>query len=110
MFNIFSGIILILFAIATYKSGTFSPYWGEYDFKLGLLKYPLSFIMFGYGIWMIINYKTIKINDENNYTICPNCKESFTYSELKDGKCKYCDDVDTIDIEEYYKNNPDEKE
>ncbi len=44
------------------------------------------------------------------YSKCPKCKESFNYSELEKGKCKYCKDVDTIDIEEYYKKYPEELE
>jgi hypothetical protein len=24
---------------------------------------------------------------------------------LNDGKCKYCDDIDTVDIKEYYKKS-----
>lgn len=44
------------------------------------------------------------------YTICPNCKETFNYDDLKKGKCPYCKDVDTVDIEQYYKDNPEEKE
>ncbi len=108
MFNLFSGIISILFAIAICTSGTYSSYKGIY-IELGLLKYPLSFIIFSYGIWLIINYKKIKIDEEEQYSICPNCKESFTYKELHHGKCKYCKDIDTIDIEEYYKNNSDER-
>jgi hypothetical protein len=39
------------------------------------------------------------------YSICPNCEESFIYKELNDGKCKYCDDIDTVDIKEYYKKS-----
>jgi hypothetical protein len=100
MFNIFGGLILIAWSIATYVSGTFSPYW-NYDIDLGLFKYPLSIISFAYGIDLIINYKYIKSYEEK-YTICPKCKESFNYNDLKNGKCLYCENIDTIDIEEYY--------
>jgi len=113
VFNIFAGIFLILFAIATYTSGTFSPYWGVYDFELGLLKYPLSISIFTLGVYIMINYKNTRIRTDEDYgyyTICPNCKETFNYDELKNGKCKYCEDVDTVDIEQYYKDNPEEKD
>ncbi len=59
-------------------------------------------------------YFWIKNKKEQQYDIkyskCPKCKESFNYSELEKGKCKYCKDVDTIDIEEYYKKYPEELE
>jgi hypothetical protein len=44
----------------------------------------------------------------SQYTKCPNCKEVFNYNELKDGKCKNCKDVDTVDLDEYFKQYPDE--
>lgn len=102
MFNLFGGIIFILFSIVIYSSGIISSYRASY-IELGLLKYPFSFFTFLYGVWLIANYKKIKLDEEEIYTICPNCKETFTYNELENGKCPYCEDVDTIDIEEYYK-------
>ena len=66
----------------------------------------LYLIIIGFGLIYFGYFQRKKIE----FSICPNCKESFNYNELKNGKCKYCEDVDTIDIEEYYKNNPDEKE
>jgi len=41
------------------------------------------------------------------YSKCPKCKETFSYSELDKGKCKYCKDTDTVDIDEYFEKNPD---
>ncbi|NQY21995.1 MAG: hypothetical protein HRT40_11950 [Campylobacteraceae bacterium] len=41
------------------------------------------------------------------FSKCPICKENFTYSELNNGKCKYCEEVDTIDMDEYYEKFPD---
>ena len=60
----------------------------------------------------IILFIYAKFFHKNNieYTICPTCKESFNYKDLKDGKCPYCEDVDTIEIEEYYKIHPEELE
>ena len=107
MFNIFKGIILILFSIATYTSGTFTPYY-LHNIEIGFLKYPLSFITFYFGIRFLIYHKTIIIDDEEKVSKCPNCKESFDYAELKNGKCKYCDETDTIEIDEYYKKYPEE--
>ena len=42
---------------------------------------------------------------EKKISICPKCKEAFNYNELEDGKCKYCKNVDTVDIKQYYKHN-----
>lgn len=58
----------------------------------------LSFFVYGF-------YKKEK---KERYTKCPKCKESFSYIELKDGKCKYCENVDSIEIDEYYKKYPEE--
>ncbi|QOG12852.1 hypothetical protein [Arcobacter sp. FWKO B] len=41
---------------------------------------------------------------------CPICKETFNHHELENGKCPYCKDVDTVDIEEYYKEYPKERD
>ncbi|WP_066151918.1 hypothetical protein [Aliarcobacter cryaerophilus] len=43
-------------------------------------------------------------------TKCPKYEEVFNYNELIDGKCKYCKEVDTIDIDEYFKKYPNELE
>lgn len=107
MFNLFWGIIFILFSLAIYSSEIITSYKASY-IELGLLKYPLSFITFFYGIWLIVHYKRIQLDEEEKHTICPNCKETFNYNELKDGKCKYCEDVDTIDTQKYYKEHPEE--
>jgi hypothetical protein len=53
---------------------------------------------------LIFFYLGLNSLDKKNYTICPKCKESFNYSDLENGKCLYCENIDTIDIEEYYKD------
>jgi hypothetical protein len=54
-------------------------------------------------LWL---YSSYKLKQKKEYfTICPKCKESFNYNDLKNGKCLYCENIDTIDIEEYYKEN-----
>lgn len=57
------------------------------------------------GVVFIIIAKDIKAK-QIKYTICPNCKQTYNYKDLKDGKCPTCKDVDTIDIEHYYTDNP----
>lgn len=60
---------------------------------------------------IIFLYLAFKIKEpKEKITKCPKCKEVFNYNELIDGKCKYCKDVDTIDIEEYFKQYPNELE
>ncbi len=55
----------------------------------------LSFIM---SFLLILFTKFIK---EVKYSKCPKCKETYTYSKLKDGMCPKCD-VKTIDMDKYY--------
>jgi len=92
----------------------------EYSFRGVVLQtenYP-SFKVVGVLIILIGLYILLKINTKNknmekthdSYTICPKCKETFNYTELENGKCKYCKDIDTVDIEQYYKDNSEEKE
>ena len=93
---VFLGVLL-LFGIDIYL--------GKAGKVVSTLSISIQFILFGF----IIMYLSKFIKTEH-YTKCPNCKESFNYSELEKGKCKYCKDVDTIDIEEYYKKYPKELE
>lgn len=87
----------------------------EYSFRGITLKtenYP-SFKVVGFLIIIICIYMLLKLKKSNNitkYTICPKCKETFNYDELKDGRCKYCEDIDTIDVEEYYKEQREKEE
>jgi len=76
----------------------------NYSFEYGLFILCIGFVFFYFG------YKTKNKKIQIEYTICPNCKETFNYIELKNGKCKYCKDVDTIDIQKYYKEHPEELE
>ena len=108
IYNIFIGTILIFLSYLFYSTGTFSPSWGGVSFELGILKIPISVFLFILGLYFLINLKKIKVDDEEKISKCPNCKESFNYAELKNGKCKYCDEKDTIEIDEYYKKYPEE--
>ena len=92
----------------------------EYNFRGVILKvvdYPII-KLFGVIIsisFLYIFFKLKKVEQKDfiktpQYTKCPNCKEVFNYNELKDGKCKNCKDVETVDLEEYFKKYPDELE
>lgn len=66
-------------------------------------------------IWLFSGFICIYIarrlkEKEEKISKCPKCKETFNYNELEDGKCKYCKDIDTIDIDEYYEKFPEELE
>ncbi len=65
----------------------------------------LSLIIFS-AFSMYIGYKSKE--KQEKYSKCPRCKESFNYNELENGKCKYCKDIETIELEEYYKKYPEE--
>ena len=67
----------------------------------------LFFLLSMYILYLKFFNKNKSKKKKINFSICPTCQESFKYEELENGKCKYCDDVDTVNIEEYYKNNSD---
>ena len=100
---IFSSIIAILMGILLLFG--IDIYLGKVGTIKASIEDALFFICF--GLFFLFISKFIK---EKKYTICPKCKESFNYHELKDGKCKYCEDVDTIDTQKYYKEHPEELE
>ena len=65
-----------------------------------------SLISFGL-IWVYSIFKNKKIVVKpKEHTICPNCKQTYNFKDLKDGKCPTCKDTNTIEIEQYYKDNP----
>lgn len=94
----FEGILIILFAILIYFTGVFTPYWG-YELELGILKFPIFLFLLYLGIKKFAIPK--KKNKIIEYSKCPNCKETYIYTSLKDGLCPKCD-IKTIDIEKYY--------
>ena len=59
----------------------------------------LSFMLIG----IILAYSEYKKKKKPQYSICPKCKETYLYKDLKDGKCPTCK-VDTVDIDKYYNN------
>ena len=66
----------------------------------------ISLVFFLLAVYVLYIKFTKKISIQHSK--CPTCKESFNYAELKNGKCKYCDEKDTIEIDEYYKKYPEE--
>jgi hypothetical protein len=95
------GILLIFLAIDISITGTFMPYWG-YDIELGIIKFPISILLLYFGVKQFLVKNRIKIIE---FSKCPKCKETYAYSELKNGMCPKCE-VETIDIEKYFKKFP----
>lgn len=60
------------------------------------------------GIILFIYTKYFYLEKKEKYTKCPKCKEVFNYNELKDGKCKNCKEIDTIDLDKYFEKYPNE--
>ena len=112
LFSIFFGSFLTALAamsfgeVSTKTSGVI-----KYNFEESMNIFIFS-ILIGITFYLFIKYVEPKKNKKKNekvlFSKCPTCKETFTYQDLKDGRCKYCEDVNTVDIEEYYKNNPEE--
>ncbi len=71
------------------------------------MEHTMSSIIIGI-ILFYIGYKSKE--KQEKYSKCPKCKEVFNYNELEKGKCKYCKDIETIELEEYYKKYPEELE
>jgi uncharacterized membrane protein len=107
-FSLFFAITMFLEAVYLFNTGMIGdPLYGM--FYIGIYRYPISLLFFLFGIYcLFVAYKIYQRDKyrpkikQAEYSICPNCKETFTYEELKNGKCKYCDDVDTVDIDGYY--------
>lgn len=79
------------------------------DFSSPYLRIFAGILFFSLGVFFLfLSFKTK--TKSLQYTKCPNCKEVFNYNELINGKCKNCKDVDTIDLDEYFKKYPEELE
>ena len=110
---IFIAIFTIIVGMDLLISGAFSVKGNTIDLSKNNLNIYLGLIFLGFSIvivYMSKNSNSITTNQPKTpqYTKCPNCKEVFNYNELKDGKCKNCKDVETVDLEEYFKKYPDE--
>ncbi len=72
------------------------------------IKWELGIVLIYLGIFLFYSEYKNKAIIKIQYSKCPRCKESFNYNELENGKCKYCKDIETIELEEYYKKYPEE--
>jgi hypothetical protein len=111
--NILGGLFLSFFIFFmgydTYSKNALNVYYGYYV-NLGILHIPLIIVFIVGAFYLLyLTYKEFLSNKNKikqiEFSICPKCKESFNYNDLKNGKCLYCENIDTLDIEEYYKEN-----
>lgn len=61
-------------------------------------------------IILLITYTIylIRLNSKiPEFTKCPKCKNSYNFTDIKNGKCPKCN-VEIIEVEKYYKQFPDE--
>lgn len=104
----FTVIVAIVFGEVPTKTNGIIKYSYNDSIKVLFISILISII----GYLFIKFFEPIKVlkNKIPQYTKCPNCKEVFNYNELINGKCKNCKDVDTIDLDEYFKKYPEELE
>lgn len=94
--NIILALSQIILGILIIYTGTafIAP---NTEADLGILKFPIGIFFIILGVSYYLYYRK-KIPE---YSKCPKCKESYEYSELKDGFCPKCN-IKTIDINKYY--------
>ncbi len=107
LMQIILSILIFFIAYKIFVVRVFSQRWMTVDVSSPYLYIPFGSLFLVVGILILIDALKIK-QKKIQYTKCPNCKEVFNYNELKDGKCKNCKDVETVDLEEYFKKYPDE--
>jgi len=99
---------MIFMSYDTFFNKKLNVYYGYY-IEVGNLLIPIVIMFFLAGMFFLYQtYKEFKnptIPTPQN-TICPNCKQTYNSQDLKDGKCPTCKDIDTVEIEKYYKDNP----
>lgn len=87
------GIINIIEGLIGFSTGSvFIRRWHE------ITLFEAFIWLFSGIIFILISLKFFK---RIEYSKCPKCKESFTYSELEEGVCPTCY-IKTIDMEKYY--------
>lgn len=69
-----------------------------------IIQIILIILLIAYTIYLI------RLNSKiPEFTKCPKCKNSYNYADTKNGKCPKCN-VETIEVEKYYRQFPDELE
>ncbi len=73
------------------------------------VNFSLQSIIYQFLLCIFLVFIYFRTNWEGSYKKCPKCKETFNYKDTVNGKCPNCKDVDTIELQEYYKKFPEEK-
>ncbi len=112
IFIIFISLLMFYMSYKIVFIRVFSQRWMVVDLSSPILFIPLGILFFGTGAVILYSALSDKMSlvKQEKFNKCPKCKKVFNYNELEDGKCKYCKDVETIEIEEYYKKYPKELE
>jgi len=67
-----------------------------------IMQIVLIILLIAYTIYLI------RLNSKMpEFTKCPKCKNSYNFTDIKNGKCPKCN-VETIEVEKYYRQFPDE--
>lgn len=109
LFSLMWAVFLFFMGYDTYSNHAINVYYGYY-IELDLLYIPIVSLFFIGGLYVLYKSFKVFISNENlekkhiEYSICPQCEESYFYSELDNGICPKCN-IKTIDIEKYYQNN-----
>ena len=109
LMQIILSMLIFFIAYKIFVVKVFSQRWMTVDVSSPYLYIPFGSLFLFVGILILIDALKIK-QKTPQYTKCPNCKEVFNYNELTNGKCKNCEDIDTIDLDEYFEKYPDELE
>ena len=99
-----SGIVFIIGGIRVINTKTYEF---RYFTALKLGDYSVIIGLFIISIGLILLYLYYIFKQTIEFSKCPKCKKSYTYSDLKDGICPTCN-VRTIETGEYYKKYPEE--
>lgn len=98
-----TGFIILIIGIVILYTGGFSGYYGtSIYFDNEKYFFGIFFILLSFFISYFELFKKTKKKIE--YSKCPKCEDTFTYSELEDGMCPKCN-IKTIDMEKYYDKN-----
>ena len=100
--NITFASMCFLFGIIAFIAKKIPIRYGA-DLELGNSSYIISLIFFMVSAWLFLHILKEFKSEKTTHSICPKCKETYLYKDLKDGKCPTCK-VDTIDIDKYYNN------
>ena len=97
----------LLSILNLYKLLTSNGYKGGKVYVVSTTQSIIMQIILIIGLTIYIVY-LIKLNYKiPEFTKCPKCKNTYNHSDTKNGKCPKCD-IDTIEIEKYYKQFPNE--